>query len=279
MQKSLLNRFTYLQNVLGVLILIFLLGIINWFPARFIVSCEEEIIYFGEKYPVVRMGNRCWMAENLRTKNFSDGSPIRRIDVAEEWAKSSKPAYAVYPEDAFALEKGALFWDYEETGENEGEQREIKERFVVEDLGFLYNLGVVSSSSNVCPEGWSVPSHYEWTDLERSVCLGWDCNVVFPLDSFTTGSRGGDESCRLLGSGVGYACNLLSKSRFNVLPGGYRNQAGDFVGGGVSAHFWTSMSEDGIIWTREIYGEFSGVERQTDESFLEGFSIRCIKDR
>lgn len=94
---------------------------------------------YGESYRTVKVGSQCWMAENLRTKKFDDGTPIKGNRSASDWVKSSEPSWASY---AYRAEDG---------GEN----------------GLLYNRYVIQSSSPACPIGWRLPSRGDWEKLAR----------------------------------------------------------------------------------------------------------------
>lgn len=94
---------------------------------------------YGEAYRTVKLGRNCWMAENLRTKRFDDGTPIKAIRSASDWAQSSEPSWASY---AYREDVGS-------------------------ENGLLYNRYVIRSNSPVCPIGWRLPSRYDWDQLAR----------------------------------------------------------------------------------------------------------------
>ena len=102
----------------------------------------------GNEYKTVKLGNQVWMAENLRTTRYADGTPIPLGTEA-----SLDVAYRYYP-------------NYN--------------RANVSKYGYLYNWAAVmngsaSSEANpsgvqgICPDGWHVPSDAEWTELTNYV--------------------------------------------------------------------------------------------------------------
>jgi uncharacterized protein (TIGR02145 family) len=91
----------------------------------------------GNKYLTVKIGNQWWMAANLRTTKFNDGTTILNIPTASGWKNTTNPAYCWY--------------------ENNGSNSSIH--------GALYNGYVTISSKNVCPAGWHVPSTNEFVEL------------------------------------------------------------------------------------------------------------------
>ncbi len=88
-------------------------------------------------YEAVRIGSQLWMAENLKTTRYNDGTPIPLVTDSLEWDNLVTPAYCWYRNDPVT---------YGET------------------YGALYNLHVVSTGI-LCPSGWHVPSDAEWTVL------------------------------------------------------------------------------------------------------------------
>jgi len=94
----------------------------------------------GNSYDVVQIGDQYWMAENLRSTTFSDGSPIKRVEAYDEWAELEIPAYSWYNNDS----------------SHSG------------DFGALYNFHAVETGK-LCPEGWHVPTDEDWIALESGL--------------------------------------------------------------------------------------------------------------
>ncbi len=91
----------------------------------------------GNTYKTVNIGNQEWMAENLKTTKFSDGTGIPLVKDAIAWSNLTTSGYCWYNND--------------ETG--------YKDSF-----GALYN-GFTTVSGMLCPVGWHVPSVDEWLQL------------------------------------------------------------------------------------------------------------------
>jgi len=91
----------------------------------------------GNAYRTVAIGSQTWMAENLRTTHYRDGSPISRLDDDKSWGKDKEGAYCSYGRDAT---KAATY-------------------------GLLYNGYAILSSRGLCPAGWHVPSDADWQAL------------------------------------------------------------------------------------------------------------------
>lgn len=97
----------------------------------------EEVIYDkeGNRYHTIKIGNQIWMTENLRTSQFSDGSPITMLTNNYEWQNVDTPCQCLY--------------DNQEANLN---------------FGRLYNWFCIERG-NICPEGWRVPNFEDWKIL------------------------------------------------------------------------------------------------------------------
>jgi uncharacterized protein (TIGR02145 family) len=91
----------------------------------------------GNVYKTVTIGTQTWMAENLKTTRFSDGSQIRLISDGQLFETSTEAAYCFYNND-----------------------KPIYNPI----YGALYNWYAVSTSK-LCPTGWHVSTDDDWTTL------------------------------------------------------------------------------------------------------------------
>ena len=108
----------------------------------------------GETYKTVKIGTQVWMAENLKTKKYNDGSSIPLVSgFGTAWTLFT-PAYCWYQNDPV----------YKNT------------------YGALYNWYTVKTGK-LCPMGWHVPSDAEWTILTNY--LGGDSVAGDKLKSTT----------------------------------------------------------------------------------------------
>jgi uncharacterized protein (TIGR02145 family) len=88
----------------------------------------------GNTYKTIQIGTQTWMAENLKTTRFNDGSPMNNIGT---WGGYNYPCYRWYNDEPIT---------YKAT------------------FGALYNWAAVNKGK-LCPMGWHVPSHAERTTL------------------------------------------------------------------------------------------------------------------
>jgi uncharacterized protein (TIGR02145 family) len=96
----------------------------------------------NNNYPVVPIGAQTWMAENLKTIKYNDGTLIPLVEDEVAWAALTSPGYCWYDNDEPANKT---------------------------TYGVLYNWYSLYATSNggknVCPPGWHVPSSTQWTTL------------------------------------------------------------------------------------------------------------------
>lgn len=209
--------------------------------------CPEQITYQGDVYKAVEIGEQCWLAENLRTSSYRDGTAIPKLTDSAEWAGDEQGAY---------------------TGYNNQRQN-------CDNYGALYNWHAVNNEKGLCPEGWSVPTQEQWAELERTVCqeLGYqNCQEKFPLE-IVSGWRGTDEGLHLR------AVDLGGKDSygFKALFGGFRNTNGSFGLLEENGFWWTSTDAEDIAYGRAM-GENNEEVYRIESLKLFGFSVRCVKD-
>jgi uncharacterized protein (TIGR02145 family) len=90
----------------------------------------------GNSYKTVRIGNQTWMAENLRTTKYTDGTPITLVSDKSAWIIISTPACCLYNNDTT-----------------------YKSRY-----GLLYN-GYAVNTNKLCPAGWHISTDTDWKNL------------------------------------------------------------------------------------------------------------------
>jgi uncharacterized protein (TIGR02145 family) len=90
----------------------------------------------GNTYKTVKIGAQIWMAENLRTTKFTDGTSIPLVSDKNAWIILSGPAYCWYNNDTLFKSK----------------------------YGALYN-GYAISTGKLCPAGWHISTDVEWTTM------------------------------------------------------------------------------------------------------------------
>lgn len=91
----------------------------------------------GNVYNVALIGSQLWLADNLKTTKYNDGTEIQNLTDYNSWINLVTPAYCWYGNDSTATKA---------------------------DYGALYNWNAVNTGK-LCPIGWHVPSDAEWSIL------------------------------------------------------------------------------------------------------------------
>lgn len=228
----------------------------------FAISCDKDdddnngfVDADGNVFATVIIGDQEWMAENLRTTKYNDGSHIPMGYTDSEWLNLTIGAYAVYPHtDIDGLNS---------------------ESEVLEAYGALYNWYAVNTGK-LCPTGWRVPTNADWTALNNYA--GGSDVAGGNLKSIRTTP---DTHPRWQSPNTG-AIDVYS---FSALPGGGRfiifgqfyNEA-KYLGIGFSGGWWSSTGDDDSgAWRIDMDFNYRYLEhyKSTKRS---GFSVRCVRD-
>jgi uncharacterized protein (TIGR02145 family) len=198
----------------------------------------------GNVYNTIKIGyengGQVWMTENLRTTKYNDGTDIPLVTDETDWSTSSTPAYCYYDNDSV--------------------------KYSV-PYGVLYNYYVVSdtSSLNVCPEGWHVPTDAEWTTLT----------------TYLGGETVAGGKMKETGTFYWWPPNTgtTNETGFSGFPGGRRGD--DFILIGSQGYWWSSTAfqddSPATAYFRNLsYFDSSIVKNYSHRTH--GLSVRCLKD-
>jgi uncharacterized protein (TIGR02145 family) len=194
----------------------------------------------NNNYPVVEIGTQIWMAENLKTTKYNDGTMIPYVSDANTWIALSSPGFCWYMEDSTSFKN---------------------------IYGALYNWYAVNNSK-LCPAGWHVPNYTEWSLL--ATYLG-GINVAggemkeTGTTHWASPNTGATNLSGFTGLPGGY------RSSVNFL--------GNYYEMGVTAEWWTS-TVSGTTFPYCLYLDNWHATVVWEENNLQtvGFSVRCIKD-
>lgn len=201
----------------------------------------------SKTYATVLIGSQCWMAEYLNVGTRTAGANEMSDDGSIE-------KYCYSDTESNCTSDGAFY----QWGEAMGYAASCN------GTGAPPDDACASPVQGICPSGWHIPSHYEFTTLEREVCDSGTCATDFPYDETTEAWRGTDEGTQLKEGG---------SSGFEALMAGYRYASGSFTARGATAFIRSSSA----AWIRYLIPYFTTVRRvQSDK--LVGGSIRCIQD-
>jgi len=235
---------------------------------KYVVPIDAPVVTDVDNnvYNTITIGTQVWMAENLKTTSYNDGTPIptvtdgnSNVSTNDEWA---------------GLGTGAYCWYNTGTEESPGYD---------DTYGALYNWYAVDNNSatkeasnggkNICPVGWHVPTDVDWNTLTTYLVanLGVSTNVAKALAATTnwsTSATAGD---------VGNDLTINNSSGFTALPGGYRLSTGSFGDIGNYGLWWSSAVYDtSAAWDRGMSYNTSDVRKDYNGKTF-GFSVRCVR--
>ena len=218
-------------------------------------ACGTAVIYDreGNSYNTVKIGNQCWMKENLKTTLYADGTTVA--------------------------------WYYSASGSGYG--------FLYKWDDVMHGAATSSTNPSgvrgICPIGWHVPSDAEWTQLtdfvgsqSNWVCGSSSANVARALAA-NTGWNQSSAECA-----PGNQLTSNNATGFGALPAGGRGYLGytstsyrDF---GEQAYFWTStQGSSSHAYLRRLSTGSPSVFRNSIFSTnfglkIDYISVRCLRD-
>jgi uncharacterized protein (TIGR02145 family) len=213
-------------------------------------------------YRTIEIGSQTWMAENLRTTRYNDGSKIPNVTDNSTWITLRDGAYRWYNND------GSTYKNL---------------------YGALYNWYTVKTGK-LCPAGWHVPSDDEWKQLEMTLGMTKEeaesCGEFPGIDC-----RGTDQGNQMKATSgwsdwEGIPDKGTNTSGFSALPAGESDWSGwssggplvitgtTFRGAGICTTWWQSTPEGG---GRALGSTDFGVVRGVYPGIC-GVSVRCLKD-
>jgi len=197
-------------------------------------------------YATIQIGEQLWMAENLKTTKYKDGSYISSGHSDEEWDDLETGAYAVYDDDP----SNAYIY------------------------GNLYNRFAVDDNRDVCPEDWHIPSDDEWAILTDY--LGGESVAGAKMKSTGT-IEDGEGLWKYYSDEI--TEGISNESGFTGIPAGCRSSNDGYFNIDRQGYFWSSsMLSSTDVWYHTLKYNISSIERKFQWSNKGGFSVRCLGD-
>jgi uncharacterized protein (TIGR02145 family) len=211
----------------------------------------------GNVYNTVTIGTQLWMVENLKSTKYNNGESIGTTDPTNlDISGETDPKYQ---------------WAYSGNEANAA------------IYGRLYTWFTVTDSRGVCPDGWHVPTHNQWTTMEDYLIANG-----YNYDGTTTGNK----IAKALGSATLWQASgaagaigntdypeKINVTGFTSLPTGYRHP---------NLSVWYYLGEFGHLWSVDQYDEESGWFLSTCNAYnytlqggglkKAGMAVRCLKD-
>jgi uncharacterized protein (TIGR02145 family) len=200
----------------------------------------------GNTYKTIKIGSQTWMAENLKTAKYNNGSEIPFVNGLSDWINRNTYGYCWYLNDPVRFKNV---------------------------YGALYNWHTVNTG-RLCPEGWHVPSDAEWTEL--ITYAGGDTIAGRQLKE--AGSAHWINTSAKVTNGTGFTA-LPGGNRWGVItePVSY------FTELGYSGNFWSTTEFSDPV--HGYYGAYSrtffyGWDECAPSAFTkdQGLSVRCVQD-
>ena len=218
-------------------------------------TCGDPVSYHGYDYETVLIGAQCWFAENLRAMMYRNGDEITLPISDEEWSMLEDTG------------NGGMGYPNESVG-----------AFNV--FGALYNWNAVIDNRQLCPQGWHIPSHLEWGQMETFAGMEFSESLAWQYNYGNVGAaiKSAEWNCP--------SWNGQNVFGFSALPAGYRANGG-YDSFGSIGYWWSSSSLADLDWSsQEDHGVFRFVTESGSYWFYDtlasgsniGLSIRCIKD-
>jgi uncharacterized protein (TIGR02145 family) len=204
----------------------------------FIVCMDAD----SNHYPIVKIGDQYWMAQNLRTTKYQDKTPIIHAADTATWINTYEGAYCTL----------------NDVGVTNGSLKE----------GYFYNWWAASEAMDVSPYGWHVPVEDEWWTMLDFLSFNNDTLHGLALkstkgwDTYDGGKNG----------------NGIDKYGFNILPAGDVWIYGDYADRGTFSYFWSNEECGGGTARLVMVENFNPYFWIGYGPQKGGLSLRCVKN-
>jgi uncharacterized protein (TIGR02145 family) len=197
----------------------------------------------GNEYKTIVIGTQTWMAENLRTTKYRDGTAIPNVTDNTAWTNLTAGAYCNYNNTTSAD--------------------------TIATYGRLYNWYAATDSRNIAPTGWHIPTEAEWRTL------------IYYLGGFSVAGGKMKETGTI--HWITPNTGATNESGFTALPTGFRDYLGStpigkFLSLGYDTTYWSSTPIDPnsylLPWL--LYSDVTF--DQSSFYNTDGLAVRLVKD-
>jgi uncharacterized protein (TIGR02145 family) len=178
--------------------------LINYLYKQGPAPCPEAVTDIdGNIYQAIKLGDKWWMAENLKVTHYRNGDAIPNVIDSGTWYDLTTGAYCNYKNDA--------------------DNADI--------YGHLYNWYAVRDNRRIAPEGWHVATNFEWQKLidylggdavaggkmkEAGTTHWWQPNTGATNQSDFSALPGGYRRANANDDDLGRVANFWSSSEFAI---------------------------------------------------------------
>ena len=188
-------------------------------------------------YASVNICCQTWMSKNLDVSTYRNGDIIPKVTSNAAWIALTTGAYCYYNNDSTT---------YAAT------------------YGKIYNWYAVNDPRGLAPEGWHIPTNFEWTTAGS--CLGGNSIAGGLLKEISTTHWTPPNT------------GATNQSGFTGRPGGYRWTDGSFFGLGLFGFWWSSTEVNSTYASHRYLTNTVDDLDGYDEMKIVGLSVRCVKD-
>jgi uncharacterized protein (TIGR02145 family) len=194
-------------------------------------------LFAQEKIELVNFNNDWWSITNLRVTQFRNGDEIRNAKTRDEWVECLQngiPAYCAYKNDTTLAKK----------------------------YGYMYNWFAIADPRGLAPAKTRVAHNGDYSRLYIYVNNG---AVSYPGTGIVGQRLRSKEGWEIGAPGE----NLDS---FAILPGGYRNENGEFMGLGKETALWVrdTMSYGTVSLGNAFTAPYALVHGQKSDILFQG---------
>jgi len=218
-------------------------GALHNFRTDPLAGSDPVVDIEGNEYQTVTIGSQVWMAENLRTTKYADGTALISGSGDISGNYTSRYCFTYNDNASLAETYGRLYtWAAVMRGESAIDANP-------------------SGVQGVCPDGWHVPGDSEWKELESYL------GMTFDLDIY--GWRGTDQGTQLKEGG---------SSGFEATISGQRTYTGYYQDLDSFGKYWSTTDDLGTnAYYRQLDAGDTRVRRSAADKCY-SLSVRCVKD-
>lgn len=206
------------------------------------IPCQSSptITYEGQIYTTLKIGDQCWLKENLNVGTMIQGTQLMTNNgIIEKYCYNSNIQYC-------AAYGGLYRWS--------------------EMMQYFTQPG----TQGICPPGWHVPTDQELCTLTQFIDPTVDCNGI--------GWTGTDVGTKMKSTAGWYSNgNGTNESGFTAISSGFYSSY-VFHHSGTDGYFWSSNEgSNDESWRWWLAYDFANIDHRTEPKSV-GFSVRCLQN-
>ncbi len=245
-------------------------------------SCTEAQTvtdHEGNVYATVKIGNQCWMRDNLRTTTSPSTGTYLIPAAGTDATLTGKQAHW-YNNDSvqYAPQNYGLLYNWNAAMDTFNTV--LGETSVDKTSDNAISMTFTGHRRGICPNGWHVPSQSEWNVLTNSVSSINE--YICDHNSYNIAKALADTSVWQYSSSICAPGNIPTennKTGFSILPVSLINAYNNHGQFGSSAYFWSATEAGNYSNAYCFYLIFNRTQLYHNGYHKGyGFSVRCVRD-